>query len=57
MANVQGAIEASMCKAYGCKADEWVRREAKQLEPATVTGPTFGPWADHDQRCRCTVCR
>ena len=31
MANGRGALEASMCKAYVCKAAEWVSREAMQL--------------------------
>jgi (2S)-methylsuccinyl-CoA dehydrogenase len=31
MANGEGALEASMCKAYVCKAAEWVSREAMQL--------------------------
>lgn len=24
---------------------------------ARPVGPTFGPWADHEARCQCTVCR
>jgi (2S)-methylsuccinyl-CoA dehydrogenase len=31
MAKGQGALEASMVKAYVCKAAEWVTREAMQL--------------------------
>lgn len=32
--------------------------ETVQHEPATrAAGATFGPWADHDQRCKCNVCR
>lgn len=31
MANGQGALEASMVKAYVCKAAEWVAREAMQI--------------------------
>ncbi|MEA3019270.1 MAG: (2S)-methylsuccinyl-CoA dehydrogenase [Actinomycetota bacterium] len=31
MARSEGALEASMCKAYVCKAAEWVTREAMQL--------------------------
>jgi (2S)-methylsuccinyl-CoA dehydrogenase len=31
MANGRGSLEASMCKAYVCKAAEWVAREAMQL--------------------------
>jgi len=31
MANGEGALEASMVKAYACKAAEWVTREAMQI--------------------------
>ena len=31
MARSEGTLEASMCKAYVCKAAEWVAREAMQL--------------------------
>jgi (2S)-methylsuccinyl-CoA dehydrogenase len=31
MARSEGALEASMCKAYVCRAAEWVSREAMQL--------------------------
>ena len=31
MANGQGQLEASMVKAYVCKAAEWVSREAMQI--------------------------
>jgi len=31
MANGEGALEASMAKAYVCRAAEWVTREAMQL--------------------------
>jgi (2S)-methylsuccinyl-CoA dehydrogenase len=31
MARSEGALEASMCKAYVCKAAEWVSREAMQI--------------------------
>ncbi len=31
MAKGQGAMEASMVKAYVCKAAEWVTREAMQI--------------------------
>ena len=31
MANGRGTLEAAMCKAYVCKAAEWVTREAMQL--------------------------
>ena len=31
MAKGEGAIEASMVKAYVCKAAEWVTREAMQI--------------------------
>jgi (2S)-methylsuccinyl-CoA dehydrogenase len=31
MAKGEGALEASMVKAYGCRAAEWVTREAMQL--------------------------
>ena len=31
MAKGEGALEASMVKAYGCRAAEWVTREAMQI--------------------------
>jgi (2S)-methylsuccinyl-CoA dehydrogenase len=31
MANGEGTLEASMVKAYGCRAAEWVTREAMQI--------------------------
>jgi hypothetical protein len=27
------------------------------IVPAQSAGATFGPWADHETRCKCNVCR
>ena len=37
----------------------WLRRlDSDRRHVATVASvPTFGPWAEHDPRCGCGVCR
>lgn len=36
----------------------WFRKASQVPESAPApTGATFGPWADHETRCKCNVCR
>lgn len=44
----------------GCPVSIFKRNRPATHVPessSTVTGATFGPWATHETRCKCSVCR
>jgi (2S)-methylsuccinyl-CoA dehydrogenase len=41
MARGEGALEASMVKAYACRTAEWVTRETMQIHGGMVLRPLF----------------